>query len=190
MFQATPYRHVNWKATARSMLPHKVPQPKVNEFEREGKKVVWIFLDRSASMALGPITKSALEYAIEAATGLSCFYLERDCKVGLCMFNGAEKIVFPDVGRKQYYRILRELIRAEVEKSRDSSPPNLREAVEKCHEHLVGVNPPSIIITSMSPKNYRQIIDGVREIWKYAYPVRSRSRQIIIQIIIIRCYGI
>ncbi|MEM3715799.1 MAG: DUF58 domain-containing protein [Candidatus Bathyarchaeia archaeon] len=111
-----PYRHVNWKATARSMLPHKVPQPKVNEFEREGKKVVWIFLDRSASMALGPITKSALEYAIEAATGLSCFYLERDCKVGLCMFNGAEKIVFPDVGRKQYYRILRELIRAEVEK--------------------------------------------------------------------------
>jgi len=153
------------------MLPHKVPQPKVNEFEREGKKVVWIFLDRSASMALGPITKSALEYAIEAATGLSCFYLERDCKVGLCMFNGAEKIVFPDVGRKQYYRIL-------------------REAVEKCHGHLVGVNPPSIIITSMSPKNYRQIIDGVREIWKYAYPVRSRSRQIIIQIIIIRCYGI
>ena len=101
-----PYRSINWKATARRAVQYRDSFPKVNEFEREGKKIVWIFLDKSAEMSLGPMIKNPFEYAIQAAACLARFYLERDCKVGLCIYSarGAEKIVFPDVGGRQYYK--------------------------------------------------------------------------------------
>lgn len=172
------YRHVNWKATARSMLPHRATLPKVNEYEREGKKVVWIFLDRSANMALGPSIRNTFEYAVEATSGLARFYLERDCMVGLCIFNGEEKIVFPDVGRRQYHRIMRELTAVELVKDRSSI--NLKEAVRKCRRYLLGTAPLSIIVTTILPENFRQIVDGIKEIRKYIPPIRGRTRQIIV----------
>ena len=80
------YRMINWKATARlvSASPHPL---QVNEYEREGKKMVWIFLDCASHMALGTTVKNTLEYAIQAALGLTHFYLSRECRVGLCIYD-------------------------------------------------------------------------------------------------------
>lgn len=178
-----PYRSINWKATAKSVIQRRIFSPKVNEFEREGKKVVWIFLDKSAEMSLGPVIRNPLEYAIQAAAGLTRFYLERDCKVGLCIYGagGAERIIFPDSGGRQYHKIFRELMSIEVESGNynaKSSP--LKDAVKECRGHLLGSNPLSIIITTITPRNFKHIIEGVKEIRKYTFPVRGRHRQIIL----------
>jgi uncharacterized protein (DUF58 family) len=178
-----PYRSINWKATARHAHHYKAWLPKVNEFEREGKKIVWIFLDKSANMILGSTIKNSFEYAVQAATGLAYFYLERDCKVGLCIYNSvsAEKIILPDSGKRQYYKIVKELTGLEAENEvKASTASSLRDAVRECHGHLIGSNPLSIIITTVSPKNFEAIIEGVKEIRKYTTRMRSRNRQIIV----------
>lgn len=178
-----PYRSINWKATARRALQYGASPPKVNEFEKEGKRVVWMYLDKSGEMALGPVIRNPFEYAVQAAAGLARFYLERDCRVGLCIYGsrGAERIILPDVGGRQYYKILRELTSVEVE-PRDcifaTSP--LKDATRRNRGHLVGNNPLSIIITTITPRNVRYIVEGVKEIRKYAMPVRSKSRQIVV----------
>ena len=80
------YRMINWKATARLLSAS--PRPlQVNEYEREGKKLVWIFLDSASHMALGTTVKNTLEYAVQAALGLTNFYLSRECRVGLCIYD-------------------------------------------------------------------------------------------------------
>jgi len=188
-----PYRSINWKATARHVHSHKLWSPKVNEFEREGKKVVWIFLDKSANMVLGPFVKNSFEYAIRAATALARFYLERDCRVGLCVYGsaGAEELIFPDVGSRQYYKILRTLtglepeIRLEAETDfkafqEEVAPASLKGAVRRCRGHLIGTNPLSIIITSISPKNVEALMEGVKEIRKYTMLGRIKASQIIV----------
>lgn len=178
-----PYRSINWKATAKSIIQYGFFSPKVNEFEREGKKVVWIFLDKSAEMSLGSVIRNPFEYATQAAAGLAHFYLERDCKVGLCIYGarGAERIIFPDSGGKQYYKILRELIGVEVELGNyDAKSSPLKDAIKRCRGHLLGSNPLSIIITTITPRNFKHIIEGIKEIRKYTILIRSSSRQIII----------
>jgi len=40
--------------------------PVVNEFEKEGKKSVWIFLDTSKIMSFGSNIKNVKEYSVEA----------------------------------------------------------------------------------------------------------------------------
>jgi len=200
-----PYRSINWKATARHACSYKAWLPKVNEFEREGKKVVWIFLDKSANMALGPAIRNSFEYAVEAATALARFYLERDCRVGLCVYGsaGAEVVVFPDVGGRQYYKISRELTGIEVERrqrcgmtcegpegletraeakelEKETPSAYLRSAVRRCRGHLMGANPLSIIITSISPRNVEALAEGVKEIRKYTVHERAKTPQVMV----------
>jgi hypothetical protein len=80
------YRDINWKASAKRLSRGKGSFV-VNDYEKEGKKVVWIFLDSAAHMALGTNVSNTLEYAIRASLGFSNFYLERDCRVGFCVYN-------------------------------------------------------------------------------------------------------
>ena len=80
------YRDINWKASAKRLSRGKGSFV-VNDYEKEGKKVVWIFLDSAAHMALGTNVSNTLEYAIRASLGFTNFYLERDCRVGFCVYN-------------------------------------------------------------------------------------------------------
>jgi len=41
-----PFKAINWKVTSRNLVRGSI-WPVVNEFEKEGKKSVWIFLDTS-----------------------------------------------------------------------------------------------------------------------------------------------
>jgi uncharacterized protein (DUF58 family) len=80
------YRMINWKASAKR-LSRRPGEFLVNEYEKEGKKVVWIFLDSSTRMALGTTVNNTMEYAIRAALGFTNFYLERNCRVGFCVYD-------------------------------------------------------------------------------------------------------
>ena len=80
------YRAINWKASAK-LLSRGTSNFVVNDYEKEGKKVVWVFLDSAIHMALGTTVNNTMEYAIRAALGFTNFYIERDCKVGFCIYN-------------------------------------------------------------------------------------------------------
>ncbi len=80
------YKQINWKATARNFrgVQH---VPTVNEYEKEGRRVVFMFLDTSTSLSLGTDLRNSFEYAIQAILGLTEFYLSRQCKLGLALYN-------------------------------------------------------------------------------------------------------
>ena len=80
------YKQINWKATARNYrgVQH---IPIVNEYEKEGRRVVFIFLDTSTSLRLGTDLRNSFEYAVQAVLGLSEFYISRQCKLGLALYN-------------------------------------------------------------------------------------------------------
>jgi len=80
------YRDINWKASAKRLSKGNYKFV-VNDYEKEGKKVVWVFLDSGVHMALGTTVNNTMEYAIRAALGFTNFYIERDCRVGFCIYN-------------------------------------------------------------------------------------------------------
>lgn len=211
-----PYRMINWKATARRLSASPSPL-QVNEYEREGRKVVWIFLDSAPHMATGTTLRSALDYAVQAALGLADFYLSRGCRVGLVIYNHdayrwegpftrrvepppellkalsglkslepliempeenppegrmpRSRIIFPDVGRRQRYRLMREMVRIEIGYSVES----LREAAHSCRGHIRGSSPLFIIITTVEAVELKGLIDGVRTFYQYMLRRRRPS---------------
>jgi len=80
------YKQINWKATARNFrgVRH---IPTVNEYEKEGRRLVFIFLDTSTQLGIGTDLRNCFEYAVQAVLGLSEFYLSKQCKLGVALYN-------------------------------------------------------------------------------------------------------
>ena len=111
----------------------------VNSFDMEGMKVVWFFINTSTRMALGTTIRNSFEYSVEAVLGLTQFYLSRNCRVGLCIYDdekpssrefqslnyGRGDFLIPDMGKRQLNNINRKILEAEVL----SGSYNLKEAV-------------------------------------------------------------
>jgi uncharacterized protein (DUF58 family) len=209
------YRKINWKASAKR-LSRRPGEFLVNEYEKEGKKVVWIFLDSSTRMALGTTIDNTMEYAIRAALGFTNFYLDRDCRVGFCVydndayqwegpFQGKEldivigefkglyqledpemlkpletakhwrknesRVLFPDIGKKQLYKITKEMLRIDVRYSNES----LKEAIHSNRRHIAGTSPLFIIITMIESSKIKGIVEGIKELHRYLgrYAIKS-----------------
>ena len=211
------YRDINWKASAKHLSRMK-PQFMVNDYEKEGKKVVWIFLDSAAHMALGTTVNNTMEYAIRAALGFTNFYLERDCKVGFCVYNhdasqwegpftdpdkkpldlelpgieqmepevyvpepeddtrvpskqkSSTKVLYPDTGKRQQYKITREMLHVEIKYSKES----LKEAIHSCRRYIVGTQPLFVVISMIEGARIQGIVEGVKELHKYMGRVAGR----------------
>jgi uncharacterized protein (DUF58 family) len=196
----------------------------VNEFEKEGKKAVWIFLDTAAHMALGTTVRNTLEHAVRAALGFTDFYLNRECQVGLCFYDydahewegtyqqidifpsldeifsdvdqieesietldistiqkrrpTSSRIIFPDIGRKQQFRIMREMVNVDIKYGGES----LKEAIIRCRGHIVGTSPLFIIITMLDTSKSTGLFEGIRELHKYIGRMRRNPNIIIFNI--------
>src|SRR3990170_3490211 len=147
------YKRINWKITARN-ASRTMMTPFVNEFEKEGKKFVWIFVDSSLAMGShGTVTTNTFEHALFAANNLSHYYLERDCFVGVYLYNKRHKLLYPDLGRRQRFKISRELLHVEM-----GEEESLRESVQRCKPYLVGRSPLSIIITTLTQDKSQEIV--------------------------------
>jgi uncharacterized protein (DUF58 family) len=178
-----PYSSINWKATAR-LSGGASAKPLVNEFEKEGKKTVMIFIDAGAQMKLGSTVDNVFEHAIEAAAGIASFYLDRGLRVGVYAYNYGEYIL-PDTGRKQASLISRSLIDIQMDDTpagdtnRSEDNDNcLREAVIECSGHLSGSNPLFFVITMVDKNNTKDVIDGIRSMHRYSF--NPRMPQVIV----------
>jgi len=219
------YRNINWKVTARR-LSSSPSALQVNEYEKEGKKVVWIFLDSATHMALGTTVSNTMEYAVRATLGLADFYLSRECQVGLCIYDydahewegtyqrhqealgldaaffgirqmepslaveegepgtpggrqsGFSRVLFPDTGKKQQFRIMREMLGVDIRYSGES----LKEAIHSCRRHIVGTLPLFIIITMLDASKTEALFEGIRELYKYSGRLRKRPSIIVFNV--------
>ncbi len=112
-----PPKAINWKATARRASgqgPGRPVLPLVNEFQAEGRRNVWIFLDCGPTMAVGSNVENAFEAGVLAAGSISQFFIDRGFRVGFSPFNTREPMhLYADGGRRQMVRIEQLLHRTE-----------------------------------------------------------------------------
>ncbi len=151
------FRSINWKVSARlSALEKKGPL--VNQYEHEGKKVVWVFLDAGRRMSLGTDVESAFEHATQAGWALSQYYLSRDCSVGVCAYHNG-KVVLPEMGRRQRTLLSRMFMEVQMTDGKEE----LRSIVSSFRGHLEGRNPLFIVITMVREDNVEELVQGIKE---------------------------
>jgi len=175
-----PIKTINWKATARQER-RGISWPLVNEYEPEGKKTVWVFLDGSSYMMVGTATENVLEYAVEAASAVALYYLDRGYRVGMYVYNGVDKLFYPDSGRKQYFRFSRELIGLKPAQVFDQLP----QAIQRCRSYILGYNPLCVVITRLDTRYAHQVEEGVKKI----LALRSGWRRRVLPVMVVSIAG-
>ncbi len=98
-----PVKFINWKATA------KRNEILVNEFEVEGKRAIWFVVNTSDYIFN---EREYLENALTTTASLAYYFSKRGHKIALTL-TGSGKTLHPDMGKKQFYRVMRELTIAE-----------------------------------------------------------------------------
>jgi uncharacterized protein (DUF58 family) len=99
-------RHIDWNVTARQGEPH------LRVFHEDRELTVWLVLDRSASMAVGPPGRGKHEVLAELALVLARLFSHGGNRVGaLCYDTGMARMVPPGAGRRHVLRIGAELDR-------------------------------------------------------------------------------
>ncbi len=166
--QGDPIKAINWKVTARQAGKGTL-WPLVNDFEVEGKKAVWIFLDAASYMEVGTTIESSFEYALEAASGVALHYLERGYRVGAYVYHDERKLYYPDSGRRQFNRLSRALTELRTSPAGDE----LSQAIERCRSYILGLRPLCIIISRLDGPLSKALIDGVKKLAEF----RRRSRR-------------
>ncbi|WP_010251253.1 DUF58 domain-containing protein [Acetivibrio cellulolyticus] len=169
-YPGDPFKSINWKVTSRNLFRGKI-QPVVNEFEKEGKKTVYIFLDTSPTMNYGTKSKNVIEYSIEAVNGLADHYLGQNCIVSLISFGDKKFTVHAGAGKRQYHRILRELMKIrdnnEAKKEIKKKITGLNEVVYSNREHFSGVRPLFIVVTRFCGSNCETLKKAIEDMSKY-----------------------
>lgn len=133
---------VNWRASAKVLSSDMPRLPLVNEYEVEGKKVVWLFVDGSMRSAVGTSEENAFEYFLDATLSVASFFISRGYKVGASIFSSGV-LIRSDSGAGQIAKVMREFIRAEAA----PYPERLTFAVESARPFLSADRPLCFLMT-------------------------------------------
>src|SRR5689334_17603570 len=104
-------RHIDWNVTAR------LNEPQLRVFTEDRELTVWLVLDRSASMTVGPPGRGKDDVLSEVALVLARLFGRGGNRVGALLYDtglddtGAVRIVPPGTGRRHALRIAAELAR-------------------------------------------------------------------------------
>ena len=121
-------RHIDWNVTAR------LNEPQLRVFTEDRELTVWLVLDRSASMTVGPPGRGKHDVLSELALVLARLFGRGGNRVGALLYDtglydtglydtGAVRIVPPGTGRRHALRIGAELARtADVSRPGASRP--------------------------------------------------------------------
>lgn len=100
-----PLKQVNWKATARMSRGDDLHLI-VNDYEVEGKKVVWLFLDASPYTVGGTTLESRFDELSLAALSVAAHYIDMGHRVGFTLYGaGHAHVLYADAGDMQERRI-------------------------------------------------------------------------------------
>jgi uncharacterized protein (DUF58 family) len=170
-----PIKNINWKSTARASSRGNM-QLMVNQFEPEGKKAVWFFLDAASYMQAGSSIENTFENTIKATTGVAKFFIDKGFKIGGTFFNARKDVnIYPDLGERQYFRVAQELSKLEAG---DPAPGAFSRAVEESKRNLIPMRPVSIVITRPEV-DFEETLAGLKVLRKYTAHSR-RVRPIIV----------
>jgi uncharacterized protein (DUF58 family) len=172
-----PVKTINWKATARRASMG-IPWPLVNEYEVEGKKTVWIFLDGSYYMQVGTSIQNPFEYALEATNGVIYYYLDQGYRVGMYIYNHNGELFYPDAGKRQFNKLSRELIDLKASEHKEDLP----RAIDKCRRYILGYNPLCVVVTRLDGASPVSLIDGAKKLARLRGRMRKRLPLIVISI--------
>lgn len=190
-YPGDPFKSINWKVTSRNLLRGNT-WPVVNQFEKEGKKSVWIFLDTSKIMAFGSNIKNVKEYSVEAVNSLSDYYLGQNCSVTFHTYGGSNIFINPGSGRQQQYKIMRELMKIRSYGAEPLSsvvrPKNLEESVYSKRSCFEGLRPLFIIVTRFCTNNSEELLKGINMMSKYT--MRRKGFMPSIMVVNIMGYGL
>src|SRR3989344_1283002 len=135
-------RRINWHASAKALSAGTVRRPLVNEYEVEGKKVVWVFIDNSALAAVGTDIENVFEYFLDGALSTISYFISRGYAVGVSIF-ASNILIRPDTGAGQISKVLREFLRAEYV----TQKLDLVRAIESVKPFLAAERPLCFIFT-------------------------------------------
>lgn len=186
-FYGDPFKIINWKASARAASRGKL-NPLVNEYEREGKLAIWLFLDASPDLRIGTSIENVLEYVVRAAYAISYYFLNKGYCLGVYVYNHHGENIYFDTGKKQFIKIAENLIKL--------IPRNVglqvlwdegfSKAVERNQNYLISRSPGIVIITHVTSSNWNDLLNGLRKILVY----KRRRRQLDILLINILPYDL
>ena len=97
-------RHIDWNVTARMDTPF------VREYVEDREVTAWLLLDRSASMAFGPVDRQKSLVLAEIATTIAHILVRGGNRVGAAMYDGTISTIPPGQGRNQVLRISQALL--------------------------------------------------------------------------------
>ncbi len=141
-----PPRAVNWKASARLGERGDKAQLMVNEYEREGRKLAWVFLDAGQHDLIGTSLDNAFERRVEAAFTISSYFLDRGFSLGFSLFNSAKQDhLYPEQSSKQKRRILDLLSRI----GPSAEAENLLNAVNEARSYMRRGRTVAFVVTSL-----------------------------------------
>lgn len=169
-----PFKIINWKASARAAGLGK-RYPLVNEYEREGKLAVWLFLDGDPNIRIGNSVEDTLEYGIRVAYNLSYYFLSKGYSLGMYVYNHRGETSRFATGKKQFIKIADQLLKLASSKGGLQIFWNegFSRAVEQNQQYLITKFPGIIVITHVTPGNCNDLLDGLRKILAY----KRRRRQ-------------
>lgn len=99
-----PLKQVNWKATAR--MSRDELNLIVNDYEVEGKKVVWVFCDASPYTVGGTTLQNHFDELAAGALAVAGHYLDMGHRVGFTVFgSGAPRLLYAESGDVHERRI-------------------------------------------------------------------------------------
>jgi uncharacterized protein (DUF58 family) len=184
-YYGDPFKIINWKATARAASWGKT-LPLVNEYEREGKPAIWIFLDANSELAIGTSLENVLEYGVRVAYNVSYYFLSKGYNLGMYIYNHRGETVHLDTGKKQFSKISKNLLRSTFSKvGMDVSwDEGFSKALERNLKYLTAQAAAIIIITHVTPSNFSDLVHGLRRLLTY----KKRRRHVNVLLINILPY--
>lgn len=137
-----PLHRVNWKATARRSTGDLVLT--VNEYEPEGRKAVWVFIDAAAYMEVGRTDENSFDRALEGALAILEHFGRRGHRLGATVYHHAEtRVFYPDTGGRQLQRLVRAFSTLDAAVGGDDLPT----AVARSRGFLLRERPLVLLVT-------------------------------------------
>ena len=172
-----PVKTINWKATARRATPL-LTWPLVNEYEKEGRKAVLIFLDASSAVEIGSTMENVLEYSIEATSNLLYYFIDRGYRVGVAVSGEPNRFFYPDSGRQQLTKIIPQLVRLKA----GGQPVQLLGTIDMFRGYILNYKPLSVVVTTLDSKS-GEVLEKAFDKLKSYYSRRRRSPIVLVNVI-------